>query len=133
MVRWPNPVEVDQSWPRAKIINDEDEPLELISREDLKRKLDEGEDLKLVCALAEWAFRSMHIPGSINVDTPEKAAKLLDKDDQIVVYCTNVHCVASQLLYARLVQDGYKDVRRYAGGLEDWEEACNPLAGEPVR
>ena len=124
----------------ARRINDEDETLELIlreveliSREDLKRKLDEGEDLKLVCALAEWAFRSMHIPGSINVDTPEKAAKLLDKDDQIVVYCTNVHCVASQLLYARLVQDGYKDVRRYAGGLEDWEEACNPLAGEPVR
>ncbi len=107
--------------------------MELISREDLKRKLDEGEDLKLVCALAEWAFRSMHIPGSINVDTPEKEAKLLDKDDQIVVYCTNVHCVASQLLYARLVQGGYKDVRRYAGGLEDWEEAGNPLAGEPVR
>jgi rhodanese-related sulfurtransferase len=75
----------------------------------------------------------MHIPGSINVDTPEKAAKLLDKDDQIVVYCTNVNCVASQLLHARLVQGGYKDVRRYAGGLEDWEEAGNPLTGDLVR
>ena len=107
--------------------------MKLISREDLKRKLDEGEDLHLVCALAEWAYRAMHIPGSIHVDGPGKAAELLDKDDQIVVYCTNVNCVASQLLYRRLVEDGYTDVRRYPGGLEDWEEAGYALVGEPVR
>ena len=107
--------------------------MELISREDLKRKLDEGEDLKLVCALGEWAFRAMHIPGSIHVGRPEQAAELLDKGDQIVVYCTNVNCVASQMAYHRLVKAGYKNVRRYAGGLEDWEEAGYPLAGEPVR
>ena len=107
--------------------------MELISREDLKRKLDEGEDLRLVCALAEWAFRAAHIPGSIHVDGPERAAELLDKDDQIVVYCTNVNCVASQLAYKRFVKGGYTNVRRYAGGLEDWEEAGYPLVGEPVR
>ena len=107
--------------------------MELISRDDLKRKLDEGEDLKLVCALGEWAYRAMHIPGSIHVGRPEQAAELLDKGDQIVVYCTNVNCVASQMAYHRLVEAGYKNVRRYAGGLEDWEEAGYPLAGEPVR
>ena len=107
--------------------------MELISREELKRKLDEGENFKLVCALGEWAFRAMHIPGSIHVDTVKKDAELLDKDDQIVVYCTNVNCVASQLAYARLVESGYKNVRRYAGGLEDWEQAGYPLEGEPVR
>ena len=95
--------------------------MRLISREDLKRKIDEGEDLKLVCSLREWAYRAMHIPGSIHVDDLEKAADLLDKEEQIVVYCTNVGCIASVRMYKLLVQNGYEDVRRYAGGLEDWE------------
>ena len=73
--------------------------MELISREDLKQKLDEGEDLKLVCALSEWAFRAMHIPGSFHIDGPGLVAELLDKDDQIVVYCTNPNSVASVMAY----------------------------------
>jgi rhodanese-related sulfurtransferase len=104
--------------------------LELISREDLRRKLDGGEDLKLVCALGEWAYRALHIPGSIHVDGPEKADTLLDRDDQIVVYCTNVNCPASIMLYNLLTQHGYRHVKRYAGGLEDWEEAGYSLVGE---
>ena len=105
--------------------------MRLISREDLKAKLENEEALKLVCALREWAYQAMHIPGSIHVDTLEKAADLLDKKDQIVVYCTNVHCPASISLYELLTHDGYDDVCRYAGGLEDWEAAGYPLAGAP--
>ena len=104
--------------------------MELISREDLRRKLDVGEDLRLVCALGEWAYRAMHIPGSIHVDDLEKAAALLDRDDQIVVYCTNVNCPASIVAYNLLTQHGYRHVKRYAGGLEDWEEAGYHLVGE---
>ncbi len=107
--------------------------MELISREDLKQKLDEGEDLKLVCALSEWAYRAVHIPGSFHIDGPGKSDELLEKDDQIVVYCTNPNCVASVMAYDRLVKNGYDDVWRYAGGLEDWEAAGYPLTGEPVR
>ena len=80
--------------------------MKLISREDLKRKLDEGEDLKLVFALSEWAYRAVHIPGSIHVEGPEQAAELLNKDDQIVVYCTNVNCPASIMAYNLLAQHG---------------------------
>ena len=46
-----------------------------------------------------------------------------------MVYCTNVNC-ASIMAYNLLVQHGYGDVRRYAGGLDDWEEAGYPLVGE---
>ena len=106
--------------------------LRLITREELKQKLDQGDDLKLVCALRGSAYRAMHIPGSIHVDTPEAAHELLDRVDQIVVYCTNVNCPASIVLYEQLVQHGYEDVRRYAGGIEDWEAAGFTLAGEPL-
>ncbi len=104
--------------------------MELISREALKRKLDDGEDLRLVCTLDERAFRAVHIPGSIHVDGPEKAENMLDPDDEIIVYCTNVNCAASILAYSLLTHNGFQNVKRYAGGLEDWEAAGYPLAGE---
>lgn len=104
--------------------------MELISREELKRKMDDGEDLKVVCTLGEWAYRGVHIRGSIHADTLEKANALLQKDDQIVVYCTNVNCPASIMAYNLLTQNGYTNVKRYAGGLEDWEAAGYPLEGE---
>jgi rhodanese-related sulfurtransferase len=57
---------------------------------------------------------------------------VLGKDDEIVVYCSNVDCHASVALYHALVEGGYTNVRRYAGGLVDWEEAGLPLAGDWV-
>jgi rhodanese-related sulfurtransferase len=106
--------------------------MKLISREELKEKLDKGEDFKLVFALSEWNFRAKHIPGSIHVDTPEKAEEVLVKSDEIVVYCTNEICVASMSAYRLFIKNGYENVRRYAGGLEAWEEAGYPLEGEMV-
>ena len=104
--------------------------MKLISREELKTKIDRGDDFKLVMTLGEWAFRTSHIPGSINVTSNEQAKALLDPDDDIVVYCSDELCLASQAAYRFLVQIGYKHVRRYAGGLSDWAEAGYPLEGE---
>jgi len=39
--------------------------MKLISREELKEKLDRGDDFKLVMVLKNWAFRAKHIRGSI--------------------------------------------------------------------
>ena len=60
--------------------------MELITREELKAKLDRGDDFKLVMVLGDWAFRAKHIPGSLNISTPEKATQLLKPEDEIVVY-----------------------------------------------
>ena len=62
----------------------------LITSEELKEKLDRGDDFKLVMAFADWHFRAVHIPGSISVGSPAEAGELLDPEDEIVVYCTNV-------------------------------------------
>jgi rhodanese-related sulfurtransferase len=42
-------------------------------------------------------------------------------------------CVASVAAYKVLTENGYDNVRRYAGGLEDWEAAGYPLEGELAR
>ena len=107
--------------------------MNLISREALKAKLERGEDFKLVMVLGEWAFRAKHIPGSINIFAPELAAEQLGKDDDIVVYCTNPGCVASQYAYNLLTEKGFQKVKRYQGGLEDWEAAGLPLEGDMVQ
>ncbi len=104
--------------------------IETIERDELKALLDKGADIKLVMALHEWAFRAMHIPGSINFNTVDAALDGLDEDDDIVVYCSDEACVASQYAYKALLEQGYKHVRRYSGGLSDWLEAGYPLEGE---
>jgi len=104
--------------------------METISREELKAKLERGDDFKLVMTLAEWAYQMSHIPGSINVTSMPAAQELLKSDDEIVVYCSDEQCLASRAAYMYLTANGYKNVRRYAGGLSDWEAAGLPLEGE---
>jgi rhodanese-related sulfurtransferase len=107
-----------------------EEPIVTIGREELKNKLDSGDPVKLVMALNRWAFDAKHIPGSLHFDNPEEVYSSLDKDDEVVVYCSTVDCLSSVALYRDLVAHGYKNVRRYAGGLIDWEDAGLPLEGE---
>ncbi|HEX9295984.1 MAG TPA: rhodanese-like domain-containing protein [Polyangiaceae bacterium] len=110
-----------------------DRPVRTIERDELRQKLDRGDRFKLVMSLNEWAFLAKRIPGSIHFNTPDEMLAALKKDDEIVVYCSNPECLASLAVYHRLVDHGYANVRRYAGGLVDWEDAGLPLEGEWVR
>jgi len=96
--------------------------METISREDLQARLDRGDDFKLVMTLADWAYQMSHIPG--------QALEFLTPDDDIVVYCSDEYCLASQAAYHYLTKNGFKNVRRYSGGLADWQAAGLPLEGE---
>lgn len=106
--------------------------MKLISREQLKEKLDKGEDIKLIFALDDWQYRAMHIPDSLHFPDLEETLKVLDQNDEIIVYCSNPACPASIFVYNFLVDHGFKNIRRYAGGLLDWEDAGYPLEGESV-
>jgi len=105
--------------------------MQLISRDELKRKLERKDQFKLVMALGTWEYRAKHIPGSLHFLTLQDARASLAQDDEIVVYCSNSACPASVFAYEYLVHHGYKHVRRYAGGILDWE-AGYPLEGEMV-
>lgn len=101
-----------------------------ISRDELRSKLERGDDFKLVMTLHEFAFRAAHIPGSVSFPTIDEAYASLDTSDEIVVYCSDPACVVSQFAYRGLVEHGYTNVRRHAGGLSDWTAAGHPLEGE---
>jgi rhodanese-related sulfurtransferase len=107
--------------------------IKAIDRDELKAKLDRADDFKLVLTLHDWAYRVLHIPGSIHFHSVEDALEGLSIDEEIVVYCSNVDCVASQFVYRGLVEKGPSNVRRYSGALGDWESAGLPLEGESAR
>ena len=107
-----------------------------LSREQLRAKLASGEPFRLVMAASDFGFRAKHIPGSIHLNThPTHGARAdgfsgLGKDDDIVVYCSNVDCNASLAAIKMLLERGYRKVSHYAGGLIDWEAARLPVEGD---
>ena len=61
-----------------------------ISREDLKAKMDRGDNLVLIEVLPEMMYRQAHLPGAVrfpNLDAVMKAVP--DKDAFIITYCSN--------------------------------------------
>jgi len=101
-----------------------------ITREELREKLARRDGFRLVMTLGELAFQQKHIPGSLRLETKEELLRALRREEEIVVYCTNVTCRRSVAAYHHLVRNGYTRVRRYADGLSDWEEAGLPLEGD---
>jgi len=104
-----------------------------ITRENLREKIERGDDFVLVDALSPMSFAMMHLPGAINL-TPgwvdnRARRRIPDLDTQIVVYCRNSDCDSSILVANRLIDLGYRNVRHYTGGMRDWMEAGLPLEG----
>lgn len=98
--------------------------MNLITRDELRVKLTRGDEFKLVMALSEFAYQAKHIPTSLHF---ESVKETLDPGEDIVVYCADVHCAASIYAYYSLERTGYRHVRRYAGGIADWEAAGYPV------
>ncbi|MGH3822947.1 MAG: rhodanese-like domain-containing protein [Pseudonocardiaceae bacterium] len=65
-------------------------------------------------------------------DVDAKAAALLpDKGAMIVTYCSNRSCQNSQAVASRLEHLGYRNVRKYRDGIQDWVEAGLPTEPHP--
>jgi len=107
-----------------------------ISREELKRKLDQGEGIILVEALPKRYYDDMHLPGAINIphdEVDQLTGDLLpDLAAEIAVYCANLPCPNSEIAAKRLMALGYTNVKEYREGKQDWFEAGYPVE-EQVR
>jgi rhodanese-related sulfurtransferase len=104
--------------------------MDVIEAQELKAKLDGGDDFRFVMTLGEWEYRTTHIPGSMRVSTIEEALAKLDPHDEIILYDSGPGCSASRMALRILRARGYERVRRYAGGLEEWARLGYPLTGE---
>ena len=105
--------------------------LSLIDREELRAKIERGDDFVLIDALAPMSYARSHLPGAVNLplewvnDRAERRIPSLDTE--IVVYCVDLECDSSVLVGERLAQLGYRNVRHYAEGKKDWMKAGLPV------
>ena len=107
-----------------------------ISHEELKTRLDQQEPIYVVMVLGMWAYNHMHIPGSFGIEFLMDLIENQEYDREVIVYDSNPACPASYRVYYLLQSLGFTNVRRFAGGIEEWMEAGYPvegsLAGEPA-
>jgi rhodanese-related sulfurtransferase len=100
-----------------------------IDREELRTLLEDSRQVAVVLTLGPEAHRAAHIPGSTAFADLDEALGALDPEEPVIVYCTGEACPSSIRTYRLLEQHGFTGVRRYAGGLTDWDAAGYPLAG----
>jgi rhodanese-related sulfurtransferase len=61
-----------------------------INREDLKGKIERGDDFVLLEVLSEESYKRAHLPGAIRFPGRSMIHNLLpDKSTQVVAYCSN--------------------------------------------
>ena len=108
--------------------------MKAITRDELKKRMDGGEDLPVVEVLAPQYYKKFHLPGAINVplgdDFEQQIQKAVpDKNQPVVVYCANKQCPASSKAAKRMDELGYKEVYDYEEGKEGWKEAGLSVEG----
>ena len=66
------------------------EVVKTISREDLKVKIDRGDEFVLLEVLSEQSYARGHLPGAIRFQGRDMVPDLLpDKTTEVVAYCSN--------------------------------------------
>ena len=102
----------------------------VITREELRREIEAG-TVTVVETLGDMYYADAHLPGAINIphtEVRELASVLLpDLDAAIVTYCSNTACRNSEIAANELRALGYTNVRKFAGGKQDWTEAGLPV------
>jgi rhodanese-related sulfurtransferase len=85
----------------------------------------------VVETLREEHYADGHLPGAVHLhfdDVPAHARELVpDLSTPIVTYCSNGACRNSEIAAERLVELGYRNVRRYVDGKQDWVAHGLPL------
>jgi rhodanese-related sulfurtransferase len=104
--------------------------MKTIDREELRELLGTGTTV-LVEALAPSYFEAGHLPGAKNLPLDQIAALapvlIPDRAAPVVTYCAGPACTNSKIAASQLEALGYRSVRAYEGGKEDWTEAGLPL------
>lgn len=63
---------------------------ETITKEELKEKMDRGDEFVLLEVLSEESYRRAHLPGAIQFQDMSRVTELLpDKSTEVVAYCSS--------------------------------------------
>lgn len=105
--------------------------MRIITREELKAKMDRGDNFVLFEVLPHPYFRKHHLPNAKNLP-PTAVATVVpelvpDRDTEIVLYCWDHDCPTSGWAATELEAMGYTNIREYSAGKKDWIDAGLPM------
>jgi rhodanese-related sulfurtransferase len=103
-----------------------------ITPEELKEKLDAGEDILIVDLRHSLDFDANPetIPGALHVDAAEleEASDVIPRDREIVLFCACPNEVTAARLALLLRSKGITRIRPLSGGYEGWRSRGYPLS-----
>jgi adenylyltransferase/sulfurtransferase len=101
-------------------------PGDELTVEDLKRRIDRGEDLFILDVRNPPEYQIGRIPGSTLIPLPDLPQRLreLDPRREIVVHCKSGQRSARAIQFLR--EQGFKNLRNLTGGILAWSERIDP-------
>src|SRR4030095_2832879 len=105
--------------------------MKIITREELKAKIDRGDEFTLFEVLPLMYWRKHHLPGAKSLP-PTQAATVARElvpapAAEIVLYCWDDDCQTSGWAASELEAMGYTNVSEYSAGKKDWIDAGLPM------
>jgi len=96
---------------------------------ELDKLLNKNKNILLINVLTNKYYNNCHIENSINWTVKEimnnpfyipSIDKIIFKNTPIIVYCGHNNCNTSTIAYEYLLNEGFKNIYRYVGGMTDW-------------
>jgi rhodanese-related sulfurtransferase/DNA-binding transcriptional ArsR family regulator len=98
--------------------------LEPVTREELARRLEDGDELVVLDVRPAAEYAAGHLPGAVSIPVGELRRRLaeLPGDREIVAYCRGPYCAFAHEAVGLLRQEGLA-ARRLEDGLPEWQAA----------
>jgi rhodanese-related sulfurtransferase len=98
--------------------------LEPVTRQELARRLEDGDRLVVLDVRPAAEHAAGHLPGAVSIPVGELRRRLaeLPADREIVAYCRGPYCAFAHEAVALLRQEGFS-ARRLVDGLPEWQAA----------
>lgn len=108
------------------------EEVQIITVAELKKKMESPDNIQVVNVLSPQGWERGVIPCSLLIpgSAIEERLHELDKQKEIITYCSNYICQASKNVAKFLIKKGY-NAKAYEGGIQEWIETGNPTDSAP--
>jgi rhodanese-related sulfurtransferase len=104
--------------------------LEPVTREELARRLEDGDDLVVLDVRPPAEYAAGHLPGAVSIPVGELRRRLaeLPADREVVAYCRGPYCAFAHEAVELLREEGFA-ARRLEDGLPEWQAARLAVIG----